>query len=101
MLAYLIHADRLTVPTHVLDNERTQVQGGLLVMTANDVKGIFDPVIHQILILIQSHREENREALSNRKLPILLVGGFGSSKYLKTKIEGEYPGAPVLQPPEA
>ena len=70
-------------------------------MTADDVKEIFDPVISDILNLIQRHKDENKQVISDIKVPILLVGGFGSSKYLKAKIEERYPGVPVLQPPEA
>jgi len=32
---------------------------------------------------------------------IFLVGGFGSSQYLKTKVEKQYPAIQVLQPTDA
>ena len=77
------------------------MQNGSLVMSSGDVKSIFDPVVRQILILIQTHKDENPNVLSDPKLPILLVGGFGESRYLRDKIQEKWPEAEVLQPPEA
>jgi hypothetical protein len=32
---------------------------------------------------------------------IFLVGGFGSSKYLKARLEAEHPGIQIIQPHDA
>lgn len=70
-------------------------------MTVEDLKGIFDPVVEHVLILIQQHIDENKAVFSGPKLSILLVGGFGSSEYLRRKIEQKVANSTVIQPPDA
>lgn len=70
-------------------------------MTVEDLEGIFDPVVEHTLILIQQHIDENAAVFCGPKLSILLVGGFGSSKYLKKKIEQKFDNSAVMQPPDA
>jgi hypothetical protein len=70
-------------------------------MTVEDLEGIFDPVVEHTLILIQQHIDENKTVFRGPKLSILLVGGFGSSKYLKKKIEQKFDNSAVMQPPDA
>lgn len=89
------------VPTSIPDNINEGVQDGRLVMTVEDLEGIFDPVVEHVLILIQQHIDENKAVSSGPKLSILLVGGFGSSKYLKKKIEQKVANSTVIQPPDA
>lgn len=67
-----------------------------------DLNGIFAPLVTDILRLI-----DNQVKLVKLKRPqksitaICLVGGFGSSHYLKACVESEYPHIHVLQPNEA
>ncbi|KAH7139869.1 Hsp70 family protein-like protein [Dactylonectria estremocensis] len=62
-------------------------------MTGRDVKDIFSPIIDDILKFI------NEQVLEIRG--IMLVGGFGGSQYLKTRVEKEHPNIQILQPAEA
>ena len=89
------------VPTNIPDNINEGVQDGRLVMAVEDLEGIFDPVVEQVLILIQQHIDENKAVFSGPTLSILLVGGFGSSKYLMEKIEQNVANSTVIQPPDA
>jgi hypothetical protein len=51
-----------------------------------DVKGMFDSVINQILDLISEHLDENNEEVS----AMLLVGGFSENKYLQEKVKEKF-----------
>lgn len=68
---------------------------------------IFNPIISNINILVSEQVAKVRAARMhsrNKKSgprAVFLVGGFGSSAYLKTTIERSNPGVLVMQPKEA
>lgn len=65
---------------------------------ASDLKNIFEPVVKEVVGLVQ-------DQIKNCKVPIravLLVGGFGSSAYLKERLrESVDKSTVVMQPPNA
>ncbi|KAH0559616.1 hypothetical protein GP486_003866 [Trichoglossum hirsutum] len=90
-----------TVPPEVPDDLSKGVQGGSLVITVDDLKGIYNPVVTRILILVQQQLGMIENIVPGKATPILLVGGFGSSKYLKRCLEERFQQCTVLQPPDA
>jgi len=69
---------------------------------------VFDPVIGMIIQLINEQLDRVDEAPGNLQVAaILLVGGFGSSEYLRRRIEQHFsedddiPGLKVIQPVNA
>ncbi|RPB14079.1 actin-like ATPase domain-containing protein [Morchella conica CCBAS932] len=73
------------------DDPIAGIDGGDLIITREEMKEIFDPVIDKIIPLVEN-QVRNVEAKSSQGLrltSILLVGGFGSSKYLLKRIEKE------------
>jgi molecular chaperone DnaK (HSP70) len=71
-------------------------------MTGKDLKAIFAPLITDILRLIDDQVKSVRiKRPEGGVTGIFLVGGFGSSQYLKACVEREHPGIQVLQPTDA
>ncbi len=70
-------------------------------VTGDDLKDVFDDVINQVLILLTEQIDGVGEIYPGKLLPILLVGGFGSSVYLKKRIQETFGQCDVLQPPDA
>jgi hypothetical protein len=89
------------LPSGYPDNPAEGIEGESLVISVQDLKGIFDPVILRVLVLIQLQLEKIRKASQTNGLPLLLVGGFGSSEYLRRQIEAKFPTCMVIQPPDA
>ncbi|RIA90019.1 hypothetical protein C1645_849873 [Glomus cerebriforme] len=54
-----------------------------------DVKEMFDPVIKEIIDLINEHLDDNNKD-NNVVSAMLLVGGFSESKYLQKRIKQEF-----------
>jgi hypothetical protein len=77
------------------------LEDGRLDVTGADLKEIFDGVVDIVLLLLHEQIHAVGTAHGSRKLPILLVGGFGSSEYLKTRITETFDQCEVLQPPDA
>ncbi|KAK4450231.1 hypothetical protein QBC34DRAFT_484501 [Podospora aff. communis PSN243] len=71
-------------------------------MTGKDLKKIFSPLITDILRLIDDQVKSVKiKRPGGRITGICLVGGFGSSQYLKACVEKEHPDLQVLQPNDA
>ena len=67
-------------------------------MKATDLRGIFEPIINQIIELV---RGQIRATNKNVKA-VLLVGGFGQNNYLKESLRDALGGSVrVLQPVNA
>ncbi|KAJ3494688.1 hypothetical protein NLG97_g3918 [Lecanicillium saksenae] len=73
------------------------IQSNEWCMKRADLKGIFDPVVREILRLIQDQvlRVELKKKIVKA---IFLVGGFGTSQYLRKKVEKAHQGIKVVQP---
>jgi phosphoribosylformylglycinamidine (FGAM) synthase-like amidotransferase family enzyme len=70
---------------------------------SEDVKAIFDPIVDEVIYLVSQQVSKVREEGENVKA-ILLVGGFGSSEYLRYGLSNHTYGdrkIKVLQPVNA
>lgn len=74
----------------------------------DDLRTVFDPVIGAIVRLINEQLDQIETAFGRLDISsILLVGGFGSSEYLRREIEkhfsgdDEMPQIKILQPQSA
>ncbi|KAM0265125.1 hypothetical protein ACHAQJ_000277 [Trichoderma viride] len=84
------------------DNEDRGLESNTWTMTGQDVMAIFDPIISDILRLIDEQVQSVKRKLGGQDPKyIFLVGGFGSSQYLRKRVQTEYSGILVLQPPDA
>ncbi|KEY71213.1 hypothetical protein S7711_02323 [Stachybotrys chartarum IBT 7711] len=74
----------------------------LTCLLRKDVEDIFKPLISDILRLIDDQVKSVQIKRPRSGITgIFLVGGFGSSQYLKTCVEHANPGVNVLQPSDA
>ena len=94
-------AEEINVPFPGLpDDEEAGLDSGFLSMSAEQVKGIFDPVVDEIVALLQGQIDsikERGEIVSG----IILVGGFGSSDYLYRRLKAHFGRALALKGEEA
>lgn len=75
------------------DDEEAGLESGFLVMTAEQVKSIFEPVIRQVIELVEGQVEAIKEK-NGRVSGIILVGGFGQSNYLYTRLKQHFNSSP-------
>ncbi|KAF4442543.1 hypothetical protein F53441_11704 [Fusarium austroafricanum] len=84
------------------DNPSEGLKNDCWAMTGATVKQIFDPLVNDILRLVD---EQVKNALIKRPgrdiKGIFLVGGFGASQYLKECIQKAHPDVQVIQPDDA
>lgn len=80
------------------NNERLGVRRGRFNIKAEEVKGIFDPIVDKIIKLVN----DQIRATSRPIRAVLLVGGFGQNNYLKERLRTSLSSAvQILQPPNA
>ena len=74
-----------------------QIKRGTMKMTGSDLQGTFDPVITQIISLVQGQVRATKAKVK----AVLLVGGFGQSSYLRDRIRDavESSGIEVIKSP--
>ncbi|KAF2460238.1 hypothetical protein BDY21DRAFT_280700 [Lineolata rhizophorae] len=75
------------------DDEEAGLDSGFLVMTAEQVKGIFDPVVGEVVALVDGQVASIR-AKGGAVSGIVLVGGFGQSNYLYKVMRAHFNSAP-------
>jgi len=71
------------------DNEDAGMDSGFLILTAEQVKDIFAPIITEVIRLV----EQQVSAIHGRGgsvSAIILVGGFGQSSYLYTRLKSHF-----------
>lgn len=86
-------AEEVNVPFPGLpDDEEAGLDSGFLSMSAEQVKDIFDPVIDEIIALLEGQIDSIRER-GEVVSGIILVGGFGSSDYLYKRMRQHFGGA--------
>ena len=73
------------------DDEEAGLESGFLVITAEQVKEIFEPVIKQVLELVEGQVDAITKK-QGRVCGIILVGGFGQSNYLYTRLKEHFAG---------
>jgi hypothetical protein len=74
------------------DDEEAGLDSGFLVVTAAQVKDIFDPVVKEVCDLVQGQADGLR-AKGGVVSGIILVGGFGQSDYLYKKLKAHFTSA--------
>ncbi|KAI5794262.1 hypothetical protein DFH27DRAFT_127268 [Peziza echinospora] len=99
--------EKFFCPVPGAPDDRTRgIKGGFLVISKEEMKGIFLPIFGQIEALI-NNQVKTAEKRSNRSVTgILLVGGFGSSEYLHGHLSSRIRSREgslikILQPPDA
>ncbi|KAF2762167.1 actin-like ATPase domain-containing protein [Pseudovirgaria hyperparasitica] len=75
------------------DDEEAGLDSGFLVMTAEQVKDIFEPVIKEVVALVEGQVDTIR-AKGGIVSGIVLVGGFGQSNYLYSRMKSHFNTAP-------
>ncbi|KAI6845763.1 actin-like ATPase domain-containing protein [Hortaea werneckii] len=88
----------------VPDNAAAGIDCGFLCMDNADVDALFKPVIEDVVKLIEDQRRSVR-ALGQSVNAMILVGGFGQSECLLTRLRAKYsrtqPQIEVMQPVNA
>ncbi|KAF3765851.1 hypothetical protein M406DRAFT_346044 [Cryphonectria parasitica EP155] len=74
------------------DDEEAGLDSGFLVMTAAQVKDIFEPVVKEVCDLVQGQVEGLRSK-GGIVSGIILVGGFGQSDYLYRRLKSHFTSA--------
>ena len=74
------------------DDEEAGLDSGFLVMTAEQIKDIFDPVVKEVCDLVQGQVDTLR-AKGGVVSGIILVGGFGQSDYLYRRLKNHFTSA--------
>ncbi|KAI1344086.1 actin-like ATPase domain-containing protein [Xylariaceae sp. FL0016] len=77
------------------DDEEARLDSGFLVLTAAEIKAIFEPVVKEVCDLVQGQVDGLRHKGSIVS-GIVLVGGFGQSEYLYKRLKAHFTstGAP-------
>ncbi len=91
------------VPSSIKDDNVIGIENGNLIVASTELKEVFDAVIRMIFLLIISQMEKVEEAPGNLSVSaILLVGGFGSSEYLRKEMQKHFgEDINVIQPVDA
>jgi molecular chaperone DnaK (HSP70) len=71
------------------DNEEAGIDSGFMVMKAEQIKEIFEPVVKKVCDLVQGQVDGIREK-GGIVSGIILVGGFGQSNYLYTRLKRHF-----------
>ncbi|KAK5658679.1 hypothetical protein OQA88_2075 [Cercophora sp. LCS_1] len=80
------------------NNKALGINRGRFSLKASDLKTIFDPVVQEAISLVQDQIKSSRDPIK----AVLLLGGFGSSTYLKERLREVVPKTTaVIQPPNA
>ncbi|KAF7958371.1 hypothetical protein EAE96_001920 [Botrytis aclada] len=90
------------------DDQQKGLYRNCWTMKSAELKDIFDPIIADIKIKVHEQVQEVMKKRLSENHPnaekvkaILLVGGFGSSKYLKSQLVEDHPAIQVIQPHDA
>jgi len=75
------------------DDEEAGLDSGFLVMSAEQVKGIFEPVVKEVIDLVEGQVQSIRQK-GGVVSGIVLVGGFGQSNYLYNRMKAHFNSAP-------
>jgi molecular chaperone DnaK (HSP70) len=93
-----MNSDGYTIPVPGLsNNERLGIRRGRLNIKHAEVKGIFDPIVDNIIQLVKDQIASTSKTIK----AVLLVGGFGQNNYLKEILRKSLNDVEVMQPPNA
>lgn len=76
----------------LVDDEEVGLDSGFLVMSADQIKDIFEPVVKEVCDLVQGQVDSLR-AKGGIVSGIILVGGFGQSDYLYRRLKNHFASA--------
>ncbi|PYI00230.1 actin-like ATPase domain-containing protein [Aspergillus sclerotiicarbonarius CBS 121057] len=82
------------------DDPSIPIEDGFFQLTSDDIAGIFEPILQDVESLVTEQVEGIKKSGLSPKA-IILVGGFGSSKFLFHRLQETNPTVTVLQPPDA
>ncbi|KAJ6066964.1 actin-like ATPase domain-containing protein [Penicillium canescens] len=82
------------------DQPDKNIDGGFVQLEGVEIEEIFEPIVSRVEELVRAQLEKVAYLRLNAKA-VVLVGGFGSSKYLFQRLKGSTPSITVLQPPNA
>ncbi|KAL5355296.1 hypothetical protein BJX96DRAFT_170538 [Aspergillus floccosus] len=77
------------------------LDNGFLPISADTIKDIFDPVVQEVVDLIDHQMDGLNHLGKPPPKAVLLVGGFGSSEYLFQQLKKRYSNIDILQPSNA
>jgi molecular chaperone DnaK (HSP70) len=75
------------------DDEEAGLDSGFLIMSTEQVKEIFDPVVEEVINLVEGQVNSIRSK-GGLVCGIVLVGGFGQSNYLYGRMKQHFNNAP-------
>jgi molecular chaperone DnaK (HSP70) len=75
------------------DDEEAGLDSGFLIMSSEQVKAIFDPIIDEVISLVQG-QVDSIKVKNGHVSGIILVGGFGQSNYLYTRLKAHFNTSP-------
>jgi hypothetical protein len=67
------------------DNPLLGIRGGVLAIPAKDIKGVFEPVVKEIVQLVKGQILATEKQVK----AVLLAGGFGGNEYLGWRLRSE------------
>lgn len=85
--------------THQPQSDIITIQTKAAVLRSQ-VQGIFDPIVQDVLNLVQGQVRKIKVAVLSLQA-ILLVGGFGGCEYLFRRLRRAHPKITAMQPPDA
>jgi len=75
------------------DDEEAGLESGFLIMSAAQVKSIFEPIVSQVIELVEGQVQAIREK-DGVVRGVILVGGFGQSNYLYMRLKQHFNATP-------
>lgn len=75
------------------DDEEAGLESGFMLLKSEQIKTILDPVIKEVINLVEGQVETIR-AKAGHVAAIVLVGGFGQSNYMYKKMKAHFGAAP-------
>jgi hypothetical protein len=82
------------------NNAAAKISGNNMLVTSEELKRAFDPVVSEVVKLVKRQISGIKGTADNCNVSaVLLVGGFGQSRYLKKKLEEAISPIQLLCPP--
>jgi molecular chaperone DnaK (HSP70) len=71
------------------DDEEAGIDSGFLIMTADEIRQIFEPIVREVCDLVEGQVQGIRSK-GGKVSGIVLVGGFGQSNYLYNRLKSHF-----------
>ncbi len=82
------------IPARGLKKPELGIYSGTLKISGQDIKDVFEPVIMEVLRLVRTQIQKTGRTVT----AVLMAGGFGSSAYLRARIQEEVGKAIEVRP---